>query len=143
MLTGPEYCVEEFRKGYNCSQALLSTYSKEVGLDKETALKVSSAFGGGMGCKGDACGAVTGALMVLGLRYGNASAERGQNQSYSRAREFIDQFRQRNGSTTCRELLECDISTEDGMGTATQQKLFTKVCTKLVKDAAEIVEGML
>ncbi len=143
MLTGAEFSVEEFRKGYNCSQALLSAYSEELGLDKELGLKISSAFGGGMGCEGDVCGAVTGALMVLGLRYGNASAERGQSESYGRAKDFLGKFRQRNGSTVCRELLDCDISTEEGMGRATKKRLFTTVCPKLVKDAAEIVEGMI
>ncbi|GMR05238.1 MAG: C-GCAxxG-C-C family protein [Thermodesulfobacteriota bacterium] len=143
MLTGPERCVEEFRNGYNCSQALLAAYSKEVGLDKETALKVSSAFGGGMGCEGNVCGAATGALMVLGLKYGNASAERGQSRSYDRAKDFLGRFRERNGSTLCKELLDCDISTEEGMERATRDNLFTTVCPKIVRDAAEIVEGML
>jgi len=143
MLTGPEECVEEFRKGYNCSQALLSTYAREVGMDKETALKVASAFGGGMGCCGGVCGAATGALMVLGLKHGNASAERGQNKSYEKAKEFLSLFKKRNGSTLCRELLDCDISTAEGMERATKESLFTTVCPKVVKDAAEIVEGLL
>ena len=143
MLTGPEECVEEFRKGYNCSQALLATYSKDVGIDKETALKVASAFGGGMGCSGSVCGAATGALMVLGLRHGNASAERGQSRSYERAKEFLARFKERNGSTLCKELLGCDISTAEGMERATKESLFTAVCPKIVKDAAVIVEGML
>lgn len=143
MLTGPEECVEEFRKGYNCSQALLATYAKEVGMDKETALKVSSAFGGGIGCGGGVCGAVTGALMVLGLKYGNASSDRGQRPSYDRAKEFFARFREINGATECRELLDCDISTEEGMERATKESLFTTRCPKIVKDAAEIVETML
>jgi len=143
MLTGPEECVEEFRKGYNCSQALLATYSKHVGLDKETALKIASAFGGGMGCAGEVCGAVTGALMVLGYKYGNASAERGQSQSYEKAKNFLSRFKEEHGTTLCRDLLECDISTKDGMERATRESLFTTVCPRVVREAAEIIEELL
>ena len=60
-----------FENGYACSQAVLSTLSPELGLDENTAFKVASAFGGGMVRHGEVCGAVTGALMALGLKYGS------------------------------------------------------------------------
>ncbi len=144
MTTKAETAVNEFKSGCNCSQALVSAFSETLGYDRSVALKAAAAFGGGMGCEGEACGAVTGALMVLGMRYGNSpSGGKGQSQCYGLSKELIKRFRQKNGSMICRELLECDISTEDGMDAAKSKGVFTTVCPKLVRDAAEIVEQLL
>lgn len=120
---------------------MLSAYSERFGLDGETALKVASAFGGGMGCTGGTCGAVTGALMVLGLKEG--SAGKGQDRAYAATKELIARFRERNGGTLCSELLKCDIGTDEGMKKARKEGLFKSVCPKLVRDAAEIIEEIL
>ncbi|UCD85357.1 MAG: C_GCAxxG_C_C family protein, partial [Deltaproteobacteria bacterium] len=67
--------VSCFKEGFSCSQVLLSTYGTDFGLDRETALKVAGAFGGGMGRMGEVCGAVTGAFMVIGLKHGMVKGE--------------------------------------------------------------------
>ncbi|MBI5236814.1 MAG: C_GCAxxG_C_C family protein [Deltaproteobacteria bacterium] len=136
-----EQAVSSFKNGLNCSQALLSAYSEKLGLDKETALKLASCFGGGMGCAGETCGAITGALMVIGLRHGKTGVR--QDKAYSVVKEFVERFKERNGASLCRELLRCDISTDEGMKKAQKEGLFTSICPRLVKDAAEIVEGLL
>ena len=69
-----ESALARFAQGYNCSQAVLSGYAGQFGLDEETAMKISSGFGGGMGRMADTCGAVTGAFMVLG-KYGQNSPD--------------------------------------------------------------------
>ena len=66
-----EEAVKRFKKGFNCSQAVFSSYSEQFGLDGDVACKVATGFGGGMRMAGT-CGAVTGAFMVLGLKYGNS-----------------------------------------------------------------------
>jgi len=140
-----ERAVSCFKEGFSCSQAMLSTYGPQLGLNHELALKVSGAFGGGMARMGETCGAVTGAFMVIGLKYGKTKVEDEQTKekTYSLVREFVDRFKFRNGSIVCRELLGCDISTPEGRDLAKEKNLFTTLCPKFVQDAAEIIEQIL
>jgi len=140
-----ERTVSCFKEGFSCSQALLSTYGVQFGLSREMALKVSSVFGGGMGVMGETCGAVTGAFMVIGLQYGKIRVEDEltKEKAYSLVKEFVDEFKFRNGSIICKELLGCDVSTSEGMKLAEENKLFTTLCPKFVQDAAEIIEQIL
>ena len=94
---------------------------------------------------GETCGVVTGALMVLGLRYCTEDCETsaGRQKINTVAGHFVAAFRQRNGSVACKDLLGCDISTPEGMTAARSRNLFKTTCPKLVRDAAEILEEML
>jgi C_GCAxxG_C_C family probable redox protein len=144
MSTKTEKAVERFKNGFNCSQAVFGSYSEEFGLDCERAFRVATGFGGGMRM-GETCGAVTGAFMVLGLKYGNATAENQQakEKTYEKIIEFTNRFKARNGSVLCRELLGCDINTQDGREKARDLGLFSTVCPEMVKNAAEILGEML
>lgn len=139
-----EQAVERFDNGFNCSQAVVASYCEEFGLDCETASKVATGFGGGMRM-GETCGAVTGAFMVLGLKYGNTTAEdqESKGKTYGRIVEYTNRFKARNGSVLCKELLACDISTPEGMKKAQEDGLFDSICPKMVRSAAEIIEEML
>ena len=139
-----ELAVERFKKGFNCSQAVLGSYSEQFGLDCNQAFKVATGFGGGMRM-GETCGAVTGAFMVLGLKYGNTAAEdqKSKAKTYEKVVEYVNRFKVRNGSVICKDLLVCDISRPEGMKKAQKDGLFNSVCPKMVKDAAEIPEDML
>jgi C_GCAxxG_C_C family probable redox protein len=140
-----EKAVSCFKEGFMCSQAILSAYAGQFGMDRETALKVSAAFGGGMGRMGEICGAVTGAFMVIGLKYGRISIQDAKSYENTNrlVRDFVDKFKFVNGSIVCRELLGCDLSTPDGIKTFVEKKLRDTLCTKFVRDAAEIVEQLL
>jgi len=140
-----EHAVSCFKDGFSCSQAVLSAYGGQFGMNREMALKVSGAFGGGMGHLGETCGAVTGAFMLIGLKHGKTRVEDEQRRekAHSLVKEFAREFRSRNGSITCRELLGCDISTPEGMKLAEDNKLFITRCPKFVRDAAEIIEQIL
>jgi C_GCAxxG_C_C family probable redox protein len=140
-----EAAVARFQEGCSCSQAILSTYGEQFGLDWETALKVAAGFGGGMGRMGGTCGAVTGALMVLGLKYGgtNAGDSEAKETTYERVREFAARFTARHGSVACKDLLGCDISSPEGLAAARERGLFSTICPKFVRDAAELLEAML
>jgi C_GCAxxG_C_C family probable redox protein len=139
-----EQAVTCFRGGINCTQALLSTYGPRFGLDQEHALKIAGAFGSGMGM-GDTCGAVTGALMVIGLKHARikGGVYLSREKTYDLAAQFITLFKERNSTIVCRELLGCDVSTRAGFKEATKERHFKKRCPKFVQDAAEIVEKIL
>lgn len=140
-----EQAVSCFEEGFTCSQALLSTYGKKFGLAREIALRIADGFGGGMGSMGETCGAVTGAFMVIGLKHGRTVVEdrEAHKKTNSLINAFVHGFKSRNGSIVCRELLGCDVSTPEGLNSAREKKLFTIVCPKYVRDAAEIVEQIL
>ncbi|MDD5063837.1 MAG: C-GCAxxG-C-C family protein [Phycisphaerae bacterium] len=129
--------VKCFEDGYNCSQAIFSTYGQDLGVSFEQALKIASGFGGGMRIDGT-CGAVTGAFMVLGLKFA-----KGKDRPYDKIIKFDEAFRQKNKSTNCQALIGCDIRTKEGMDKATKEGLFRSICSQLVKDSAEILEEML
>ncbi len=140
-----EQAARKFRNGFNCSQAVLSVYAEEFGLCRETALKIACGFGGGMGRMALTYGAVTGAFMVIGLKYGNVDANEKEikEKTYGLVRGFAHRFEKRNGSSICRELLGCDISKPDGLRSAKENDLFASVCPGLVQDAVGILEEML
>ena len=143
-MTRPDKAVELFASGLNCSQAILSAFAEGSGLDPALAAKLAGGFGGGMGRTAGTCGAVTGALLVLGLRHGTASADdkAAKENTYRLARDFMARFQARNQALECRALLGCDISTPAGIETAKAKGLFGSVCPKMVRDAAEILEEM-
>ena len=138
-----ETAAERFDKGFNCSQAVLSSFCEQFGLDYETALKIATGFGGGMHINGT-CGAVTGAVMVLGLKYGNTGEDKqAKEKTYKKVIKFANRFSARNDSVKCYDLLGCDITTLEGVQIAREKGLFDSVCPKIVRDAAEILEEML
>jgi C_GCAxxG_C_C family probable redox protein len=140
-----ECAVSCFEEGFSCAQAVLSAYGPQYGLDRELALKVVGAFGGGMGHMGHVCGAVTGAFMVIGLKYGKTHPEDNEtrDEAYRLVQEFAERFKSRNGSIVCRELLGCDISTPAALEMAREKGLFETLCPRLVQDAAQIIEEIL
>jgi C_GCAxxG_C_C family probable redox protein len=140
-----DQAVACFGSGFSCSQAVLSTYAEELGLDKHLALKVSGAFGGGMAGMADTCGAVTGAFMVIGLKYGKTKPEdeEARKKTYALVGEFIARFKAAHSSIVCREMLGCDISTPEGKQTFQANQLKDTRCKKYVEDAAKILEEIL
>ncbi len=134
-----------FRNKFNCSQAVFTTFGIEAGLNEDVCLKISCAFGGGMGRTQNTCGAVTGALMVLGLKYGKGinDPEEKKSFTYSKSREFFDEFIRLHGSINCRELLNgLDMNDPEDHKKIIELKLFDIKCEKYVTDA-EMIAGQL
>ena len=129
---------------YHCSQAVFAAFAEELGLNEKQALKIGGCFGAGM-CKGEVCGACTGALMTLGLKYGQCEIEdlEGRAKTNDVAVKFLEAFRKENGSYLCRELLGCDLSSKEGIEYAVAHNLFTEFCPKMVVSATKIVEQLL
>ena len=142
MATPTEIAVTVFSQNFNCSQSVFSAFAPQFGLDRETALKLASPFGGGVARRGEICGAVTGALLALGLARG-AKAPAGKEEIYRLSQEFMRLFEEKHKSVLCRELIDCDLSTPAGYQAATDKRVFTSICPLLVRDAVEIAQKLL
>jgi C_GCAxxG_C_C family probable redox protein len=142
-MTNPiQTAQDRFAQGYNCSQAVFSAYASQLGIDDETALKLASTFGGGVARQGDVCGAVTGALMALGLGRGNGTLEN-KDENYNIANEFIKRFQEQHGTILCRELIGYDLSKPEELLKAREGQVFVNACPGFVRDAAELVAEIL
>jgi len=134
-----------FKEGYSCSQSILMAFAPLFDLDRETAARLAASFGGGIARRGETCGAVNGAFMVLGLKFGHTSALDldSKEKTYRAVQEFISQFQMRNRSITCNQLLDLDVSTPDGLQTAHDTQLFSTRCPGFVEDAVDILDQLL
>lgn len=143
-MTHVDKALNLFGLKFNCAQAVFASFSQDLGLDEKQALKIGGCFGSGMR-KGEVCGACTGALMVLGLKYGQF--EIGDLESKTKSDDvcvkFLEEFASRNGSYICNELLNCDIRTKEGVEYAVENNLFTEFCPKMVESATLIVEELI
>lgn len=136
--------VNYFERGYNCSQSVLVVFCEELGISKEVALKIATGFGGGMR-NAEVCGAVTGALMVLSLKYGHfiEGDTVSKEQNYSLTKEFQERFKKLNNTVICREILGYDLSKSDDMVIIKEKELFKTVCPKMIQEAVQILEEMI
>jgi len=141
-MTKSDEAVTIFLKGYNCAQAVLYAFCDEVSLEKNRALKLACGFGAGMARQQEVCGAVTGAIMVIGAFYGRGETDdrTATEQTYAKAREFMNRFAQQRGSFICRQLLgDCDLKSEQGQIRFKADNLIQTVCVPCVRTAVEIV----
>ncbi len=134
-----------FKQGYNCSQAVLGVFCEELGLDFDTAMKLASSFGGGMGRMREVCGTVSGMFMAAGLAFASSSesaAEKGAH--YKRIQELAQNFKDKNGSIICRELLQgIEASSSPTPSERTETYYKKRPCVELVGDSVEIFEEYL
>ena len=138
-----EQALEYFRNGFNCAQAVFVVFAKELGIPEEQALKIAGGFGGGMGRLQGTCGAVTGAYMVIGLKHGKTIGDEGnekREKTYALVKNFDSEFKKMFSTTCCRDLLQCDLNTEEGKKFAADNKLTEKVCERCVTEGVKLVE---
>jgi len=130
-----------FQNGFNCSQAVLTTFCEENGMATETALKISTCFGGGMR-NGEVCGAVTGGLMAIGLKYGHSTQgdDTTKTRAYQLTREFTQQFKEKYGTLLCRQLLGYDLSDPKQLAIIKEKQLFDTICPQIIGNVVEMVE---
>ena len=143
-MTEKEKALDYFGRHFHCSQAVLAAYADRCGLTEEQALKLGGCFGSGMR-KGEVCGACTGALMVLGMLNGQCDETDLKSRDISNKvnDEMMDRFAEKMGSCLCKEILGCDVSTEEGVRHARANNLFRELCPKVVAGAAEVLEGII
>ncbi|MEE9913611.1 MAG: C-GCAxxG-C-C family protein [Deltaproteobacteria bacterium] len=146
MTTHADIAEAKFIEGYNCAQSVLFSFCDDLELAAEQALKLSCGFGGGMGRQGEVCGAVSGGILVLGLKFGRGVHDKRieTDATYVKVREFMRRFSARHGSCLCRELLDgCDLATPDGQAYFKENECFNLICRPCVRDAAAIAGDMV
>ena len=142
-----ELAKNNFKKGYNCSQAVVSAYCDLLGVDLETALRFSECFGGGMGRMRLTCGAVSGMFILASLKYSSGSAAdmSARKKLYGKVQELAAAFKQKNGSIVCAELLGSQLPKKSGPVPTERTADFYKKrpCVDCVGDCAALVEELL
>ena len=133
-----------FEQKFSCSQAVFGAFAESLGMDIDTAMKVSDCFRGGM-CMTDVCGAYTGGLMAIGLKHGRSEADdaAARDLSGNMTTRFTEEFKgHTGGKLTCKDMLGGDMRTEEGKAKMKEQSLRNNVCMKAVCKAGEILEEM-
>jgi C_GCAxxG_C_C family probable redox protein len=145
MSTKSELAVDIFNSGFNCAQAVFSSHSADYGLDTSFAKKIGGAFIGGIANNGEVCGAVVGALMLIGLKYGKYKEDNNVSKEITIkiTNNYIQKFKKEFGSIICRDLLKYDISVEKEAQKARESCIFKTLCPVLVKRSVELVEEEL
>ena len=133
MKTRVEETIGRHDKGYNCAQAGACTYCDLVGVDEETMFKMTEALGLGMGGMEGTCGAITGACVLAGMKNstGNLEKPNSKGASYKLSRQIVEEFKNQNGATQCRELKGVDTGK------------VLRACPDCIRDAARIAESVL
>ena len=133
MKTRVEETIGRHDKGYNCAQAVACTYCDLVGVDEETMFKRTEALGLGMGGMEGTCGAITGACVLAGMKNstGNLEKPNSKGASYKLSRQIVEEFKNQNGATQCRELKGVDTGK------------VLRACPDCIRDAARIAESVL
>jgi C_GCAxxG_C_C family probable redox protein len=144
-MTKVEKAVEFFKGNFNCAQSVFSTFAPELGLDEETARKIATPFGGGLSHMREVCGAVAGALMVIGLRHGMSEDDdlQAKERSYALAREFATRFTAKHESINCQKLIGYDLGNSEEYARAEADGVYERICRNVVRDAVEILEDIM
>ena len=139
-----EESEKAFKAGFNCAQSVFIPFARDQGLGADIAARIASSFGAGMGRMQETCGAVTGALMAIGLDCGFAAGDdqSGKDRALARTKEFIAAFRSEFGTVLCKELLNCDLNTDEGRKFHKESSQRELTCARCVKFAAAKVEAM-
>ena len=136
---------EQFMKGYDCSQVVLSAFAQKLGITEEMANKAAACFGGGM-MQADACGAFTGALMAIGLKYGHYDPENLAAQKcvmMAKCAEFKEKYFSKHPSCHCLDLIGYNVTTPEGFQRAIDSGDMMNICPKLVKEVIEMLDGIM
>jgi len=137
--------MASYKSRFTCSSAVFSAFSDELGLDPDTAKKIACGFGAGISKSGNICGAVTGAIMVIGLKYGKTvlGDDAATEKTRALVQKFLQEFTERHGSVNCTELLGYNLGKPEEFAQARDNKQFVTKCPELVGDAAAILERIL
>ena len=133
-----EKAAKRFLEGYNCAQSVLLTMFEHWDGESDLIPKIATAFGGGIGRCGSVCGALTGGVMALGIKYGtNEPSLEKRLKAYELAHKFYKRFEKQHGSVLCRELIGYDLSNPKELEEARKAKVLEEKCVNFVRKAVE------
>lgn len=140
-----EKSKELFLQGYNCAQAIAGGFCEAVGLDFETAIKTSSSFGGGMGGMREVCGALSGAFLILGAKYGytDSADATAKSNHYKLISETAEKFKEKWGTILCRDLMKKLTEEKQVILGDKPEEYKARPCLVIVEDVAKILEDIL
>lgn len=140
-----ETAKDLFLSGYNCAQSVLLSFADDLKFSKELAQKMASGFGGGMGKTQETCGAVTGAIMVLGMLKGEEVNNNDELKAaaYGAVKDLTRDFVEEYNTTKCRDLIACDLNTPEGAAKFKEDKIMENLCAGCVEKAVQIVEDLI
>ena len=139
-----EESLSHFSCGNSCAQSILMTFGKEYFKNTDDAARLAAGFEAGLAFRGEVCGAVSGAMMVIGLKYGHSGPadELAKERLYKLTNTFLADFESKCGSTSCNKLLNVDISTEEGINEAIRNNSFATICPNAIKTSSQILENI-
>jgi C_GCAxxG_C_C family probable redox protein len=140
--TAEKYFIDQ---KYNCSEAVLLALGQAWGVSSDALPLIAGGFGGGVGKKGLICGALSGAVMAIGLRLGSPDPTDTEKRELvvRHVAQLLDRFRDSYGETDCRKLIGCDLSTPEGARKAKEEKIRTEKCRHFVRRAVELAQKIV
>ncbi len=140
-----QQAITSFRAGLNCAQAVYAAFSGKLGYDRESALSASAGFGGGMGRLQETCGVVTGAFMVIGTYNSRIYPDNltVKEKSYAMIQEFNARFVEKHKTNQCKDLINCDLNTEEGRAIAKEQRLHETICEECMLTSIGILNDLI
>ncbi len=139
-----DLAIKRFTEGFHCSQSVLEAFAEKYGLNPILARKIGNPLAGGSGLGGE-CGAVIGALMVLGMEYGMADANDSDafQNTFEKVGVFVEKFKERHGNLNCQQLIGLNVFSEEGLKEFVDKDIKLTQCVKYVEDAVKIVEEII
>src|SRR5512146_2767328 len=134
--------VALFRSGFFCAESVLQAIAESLGIHSEMIPRIASGFCSGMARTGGQCGAVSGAMMGLGLSTGRDSPAQSLEPGYAMVQELIRQFEAEFGTVNCRELIDCDLATEAGQRHFIEHELMER-CYRYSEAATKIAVTLM
>ena len=143
-MTKEQTAADYFSTGKNCAQSVLMAFAKELNIPEDQAFNLASGFGGGIGKQGQVCGAVSGAIMVIGLKYAKEAApDKANTVTHSLVNEFLEEFKKQNPSIICKELIGgLDLNNPEDAAEWKKHNLHDVTCLPAVKSAVRILENL-
>jgi C_GCAxxG_C_C family probable redox protein len=141
-----ERALALFAEGFNCAQSVVAAFCEDIGLERDAALKGACGFGAGMGRCQEVCGAVSGGVMAIGVKYGKGISDdnAAKEATYKKVHSLLDRFADKHGTVICGRLLkDCDLATAEGQKFFKENDLANKACRTYVESVVELLEDLM
>lgn len=143
-----EKAIERHASGFGCAQCVASVFAEEMGASEVAAQKMALGLGGGIGRSGEVCGAASGGVMVIGMKYGVDTMDGEANKVakdkvYALDQKFLQLYKERTGALRCNDILGFDMNDAEARKAALEKGVFAKTCNKCISDSVEILEKLL